>query len=45
MFFGLLIIVVCFPLHVYWLVQVARLLRERKKNQPDRLPPLLPLLG
>jgi len=43
MFFGLLIIVVCFPLHVYWLVQVARLIREQRKN-PGRFPPIMSLL-
>jgi hypothetical protein len=40
MFFNLLIIAVCVPLHVYWLMQVVRLLRDSRNNSPRSRTPL-----
>jgi hypothetical protein len=45
MFSNLLVIAISLPLHVFWIIQVARLLGENRKGEPGRLPPILPLLG
>jgi hypothetical protein len=34
MFLDLFIIIVCIPLHLYWVVQVVRLLREQGGANP-----------
>jgi len=45
MIMNLLIIAVCTPLHVWWLKQVVRLLRERRNDAPRSRPPLLWMLS
>ena len=45
MFCNFLVIGISLPLNVYWIVQVARLLREGRTKQAGTLPPPLAMLG
>ena len=45
MFFNCLIIGICVPLHVRWVIQVVRLLHKHRRKNPGTFPPLALMFG